>query len=64
MRVDENLRRLYADAGMVLTNGESYGREVVLGDLDCAENWTEIDEADIPEEITAEELQEMIEEVL
>lgn len=40
--------KLTADAGMVLTNGETYGKEVYLGTGDSAENWREIPESDIP----------------
>ena len=36
------LRKLTADEGMVLTNGEAYGKEIYLGIYDSAENWHEI----------------------
>lgn len=36
------LRKLTADSGKVLTNGEAYGTEIYLGKGDCADNWHEI----------------------
>ena len=36
------LRKLTADEGMVLTNGEAYGKDIYLGIYDSAENWHEI----------------------
>ena len=36
------LRRLVASEGMVLTNGEVYGKEIYLGCNDKPENWSEI----------------------
>jgi hypothetical protein len=38
------LRKLSASSGMVLTNGESYGKEIYLGKNDSPENWREITE--------------------
>ena len=40
------LRKLTADEGMVLTNGEAYGKEIYLGIYDSAENWHEITDAE------------------
>ena len=37
--------KLIAAEGFILTNGESYGREVYLGALDSPYNWYEITEA-------------------
>ena len=34
--------------GKVLTNGETYSRKVYLGVNDSPENWTEIDESEVP----------------
>lgn len=43
-------RVLTADEGMVLTNGETYGKTVVIpADADFSV-WQEIDETEIPEE--------------
>ena len=36
------LRKLTADSGKVLTNGEAYGTEIYLGKNDSPENWREI----------------------
>lgn len=36
------LTRLEAGEGMMLTNGEAYGREVYLGVWDAPERWREI----------------------
>lgn len=36
------LTRLEAGEGMMLTNGEAYGREVYLGVWDSPEHWREI----------------------
>lgn len=38
------LRKLTAAEGMVLTNGEAYGKEIYLGKGDEPENWYEITE--------------------
>ena len=47
------LRKLTASDGMVLTNGEVYGKEIYLGINDSAENWHEITEEEY-EKIKAE----------
>jgi hypothetical protein len=44
--------KLIADDGMVLTNGEVYGKIVFLATTDSAENWHEITEAEYEENIT------------
>lgn len=36
--------KLTATEGMVLTNGETYGREIFLGTGDSPDNWYEITE--------------------
>ena len=38
------LRKLTASDGMVLTNGEAFGKEIYLGVNDSADNWHEITE--------------------
>lgn len=38
------LRKMIASDGMVLTNGEAYGKEIYLGKNDVPENWHEITE--------------------
>ena len=43
------LRKIVADEGYVLTNGEAYGKEIYLGKNDSAENWHEITEAEYNE---------------
>lgn len=43
--------KLTAADGMVLTNGEAYGRVVYLSANDSAENWHEITEAEAQETI-------------
>ena len=48
------LRKLTASDGMVLTNGEVYGKEIYLGINDSAENWHEITDAEY-EKILAEQ---------
>ena len=40
------LRKLTADEGKVLTNGEAYGKEIYLGIYDSPENWHEITDAE------------------
>ena len=49
---------LQADEGNVLTNGETYSNKVYLGIYDSPENWHEISEEEIPEEINNEEIEE------
>lgn len=37
---------LYADEGMVLTNGTNYGKQIILGSSDNAEDYYEITDAE------------------
>lgn len=48
------LRKLEAASGMVLTNGEAYGKEIYLGVNDNPNNWHEITDAEY-ETILAEQ---------
>ena len=50
-----SLIKLTASNGMVLTNGEAYGKEIYLGCNDSIENWHEITDAEYEEIITAQE---------
>ena len=59
--------KLIADDGMVLTNGDAYGKTVYLGSDDSADNWREITEAEmeaLTAEVTDEELLAQYEEAL
>ena len=47
------LIKLTASDGMVLTNGESYGKEVYLGVNESAERWSEIPESEVPSDTDA-----------
>ena len=38
--------KLKATEGMIYTNGETYGREIFLGNGDSPDNWWEITEAE------------------
>lgn len=49
------LIKLTASEGMILTDGETFGKEVYLGCNDSADNWHEITDAE------AEAIQESIE---
>jgi hypothetical protein len=52
------LRKLTADEGMVLTNGEAYGKVIYLGIYDSAENWHEITDAQYAQILAAQEKEE------
>ena len=41
--------KLIATDGMILTNGESYGKEVFLAETEIIENWYEITEEEYNE---------------
>lgn len=49
------LRKITASEGMVLTNGEAYGKEVYLGKNDRQENWHEITDAEHKEILKQQE---------
>ena len=48
--------KLIAKDGMVLTNGEVYGKTVYLGIGDKPENWHEISEEEYKEKLNVEDL--------
>lgn len=50
----EILRKITASYGMVLTNGETFGKEIYLGVNDSEANWREITDAEY-EKIVAEQ---------
>jgi hypothetical protein len=52
------LRKLTADEGKVLTNGEAYGKEIYLGIYDSPENWHEITDAEYAQILAAQEKEE------
>ena len=43
------IKKLTASDGMILTNGEAYGKEIYLGCNDSADNWHEITEEEYNE---------------
>ena len=49
------LRKLTATEGYVLTNGETYSKEIYLGVNDKADNWHEITDEEYAEVLKAEE---------
>ena len=49
------ITKLTASDGHVLTNGQTYGREVYLGKNDKAENWSEITQAEYDAIMSAQE---------
>ena len=49
------LKKITATDGYVLTNGETYSKEIYLGVNDKADNWHEITEEEYAEVLKAEE---------
>ena len=49
-----NTHEITADEGKKLTDGNGYYRKVFLSNLDNVDNYTEINETDIPKEIEEE----------
>lgn len=45
---------LYADDGMVLTDGEHYGKQIFLADGVDADRYREIPESEMPDEMEEE----------
>lgn len=54
------LRKLTAESGKVLTNGETYSKEIYLGVNDKPENWHEIPESEVPQETMEENFEERL----
>ena len=54
-----NRLMVVATDGMILTNGETYGREIYLGNGDSPDNWHEISEAEY-EKIMQAQAEEVI----
>ena len=42
---------LEPEEGMTLTNGETYSKKVYLSSLDSQENWYEIPDEEVPEDV-------------
>ena len=55
------LTKIIASNGMVLTNGETYSKEVYLGINDSPDNWHEITEEEYNKIIEEQELQREVE---
>lgn len=55
------LRKLEATSGMVLTNGEAYGKEIYLGKNDAPENWYEITDKEYEKIVKEQEEREAVE---
>lgn len=51
------LKKIIAEEGFILTNGEAYGKEIYLGKNDTPENWREITEAEYQEILKQQEEQ-------
>lgn len=49
------LTKVTATEGMMLTNGETYSKEIYLGCNDSIENWHEITDAEYEEIVKAQE---------
>ena len=48
------IKKLIAAEGMILTNGETYGKEIFLGSGDDVSNWHEITETEYAAAMQAE----------
>ena len=49
------IRKLTASDGMILTNGEAYGKEIYLGKHDSPDNWHEITDSEYEAIIASQE---------
>ena len=54
-KITIELIKLTASEGMVLTNGEAYGKEIYLGCNDSPGNWREITESEYNEILEQQE---------
>ena len=54
-KITIELIKLTASKGMVLTNGEAYGKEIYLGCNDSPGNWREITESEYNEILEQQE---------
>lgn len=54
-----NLRKIMANVGMVLTNGEAFGKEIYLGVNDNENNWREITDAEYEKILSEQEAAEI-----
>ena len=54
-KITIELIKLTASEGMVLTNGEAYGKEIYLGCNDSPNNWSEITDAEYEEILKQQE---------
>ena len=52
------ITKLTASDGHMLTNGETYGKEIYLGKFDSPDNWHEINEAEAQAIMDAESTKE------
>lgn len=48
------LNKIIAKEGMILTNGEAYGKSISLGVNDSIDNWWEITEEEYNEKVARE----------
>ena len=49
------LTKITASDGMMLTNGETYSKEIYLGVNDCIDNWHEITDTEYEKIVKAQE---------
>lgn len=49
------LTKITASDGMMLTNGETYSKEIYLGVNDCIDNWHEITDTEYEEILKKQE---------
>lgn len=54
------IRKLTASEGMMLTNGEIYGKEIYLGVNDSPDNWHEVPKEEYEAKMAEQEAVEMM----